>query len=422
MSNRVAVTGIGALTAAGKNVDETWKRVVSGETAIDNITRFDVSNFKVKLAAEIKDFDPELFVEEKKEVRRLDKFCQYALAAVHEAVVSSGIDFKNDNSLDKTRCGVIFGSGIGGMETLESEIIKFKVNNDKDGKGPSRVSPLYIPMLIANIAAGHISIKYGLEGHGFAPVTACATSAHAVGEAFRAIKHGYADIMVAGGSEAAITPTSIAGFQNTTTMSTSFDKNAALIAFDRRRGGFIIGEGAGALILENYETAKKRGAVIYGEVVGYCSNFDAHHITSPHPEGKGASNAMKGAINDAKLDKDKIGYINAHGTGTEINDKTETAAVKGAFGENAYNIPMSSTKGVVGHMLGAAGAVEAILCIKALAEGILPPTANLREADPECDLDNIPIIAREKKIDYALSTSLGFGATNAVLILGKGLK
>lgn len=418
MSVRVVVTGMGMLTPAGKNVSETWDKIIKGETAIDNITRFDTSNFKVKLAAEIKDFNPELFIEEKREIKRLDKYAQYAIAAVHEAVESSGINFKSE-SLDKKRCGIIFGSGIGGMETFEKEITKYKENNDKDGKGPSRVSPLYIPMLISNIAAGHISMKYGLEGHGFCPVTACATSTHAVGEAFRAIKHGYADIMVAGGAEAAITPTSIAGFQNTTTMSTSNDKNAGLIAFDKRRKGFIIGEGAGALILESYESAKKRGANIYAEIIGYCANFDAYHITSPEPTGKGARDAILGAIDDAKLDKIKIGYINAHGTGTEINDKTETLAIKNAFGDYAYKLAISSTKGVTGHMLGATGAVEAICSIKAITENIMPPTANLCEADPECDLDYIPLTAREKKIEYALSTSMGFGSTNAVLIIGK---
>ena len=414
MNNRVVVTGIGMLTPAGKNVDETWQRVLNGETAVDTITRFDISNFKVSLAAEIKEFDPSQFIEDKKEIRRLDRFAQYALAAVHEAVLSSGIDFISDDSLDKRRCGIIFGSGIGGMETLESEIAKYKDNGEK---GPSRVSPLYVPMLIANIAAGHISIKYGLEGHGFCPVSACATSAHAVGEAFRAIKHGYADIMIAGGSEAAITPTAIAGFQNTTTLSNSSDKSEGLIAFDKRRNGFVMGEGAGALVLENYECAIKRGAVIYGEVAGYCANFDAYHITAPEQTGKGTINAVLGAIDDAKLDKSQIGYINAHGTGTQINDKTETLAVKTAFGEDAYNIPMSSTKGVTGHMLGATGAVETIFSMKAISGGILPPTANLRERDPECDLDNIPLTAREKRIDYALTTSLGFGSTNAVLIV-----
>ena len=424
-NNRVVVTGVGMITAAGKNVSETWKKVVSGETAIDKITRFDYEalNFKVSLAAEIKDFEPELYVEEKKEVRRMDRYCQYALAAVHEAVMSSGLDFKNDDKLDKTRCGVIFGSGIGGMETLETEIAKYNINNNSDNnankKGATRVSPLYIPMLIANIAAGHISIKYGLEGYGFCPVTACATGAHAVGEAYRAIKHGYADIMVAGGSEAAVTPTAVAGFQNTTTMSVSGDKNNALVAFDKRRNGFIIGEGGGALILESYNSAKARGAKIYGEVLGYCANFDAYHITAPHPEGKGAANAMRLAVKDAGINQDKIGYINAHGKGTQLNDKTETAAIKSAFGSNAYNIPVSSTKGVVGHMLGAAGAVEAIFCLNAISDSILPPTANLREFDPECDLDNIALTAREKKIDCAMSASLGFGATNAVLVFGK---
>lgn len=416
MSARVAVTGIGMITAAGKNTDETWKRVLSGVTAIDSITRFDTSNFKVTLAAEIKDFDPEQFVAEKKDVRRLDRYSRYALAAVHEAVISSGIDFKDEKS-DKTRMGVIFGSGVGGIETLETEITKYAENGEK---GASRVSPLYIPMLISNIAAGHISIKYGLEGHGFATVSACATSAHAIGEAYRAIKHGYADVMIAGGSEAAITPTSIAGFQNMTAMSPASDKNEGLLAFDRRRRGFLMGEGAGALVLENYESAKRRGADIYGEVAGYHANFDAYHITAPDPAGKGAAGAISGAIRDAALDKGKIGYINAHGTGTPPNDKTETLAVKRVFGDLAYDIPVSSTKGVVGHMLGAAGAAEAIFCLKAIAGGVLPPTANLRESDPECDLDYIPLIAKESKIEYALSVSLGFGATNAALIFKRG--
>lgn len=414
MSSRVAVTGIGMITAAGKNAGETWKKTLAGETAIDKITRFDASCFKVSLAAEIKDFDPEPFVEEKKDVRRLDRYCHYALAAVHEAVVCSGIDFKSGFP-DKTRCGVIYGSGVGGIETCENEISKYKNNGDK---GPARVSPLYIPMMIANMAAGYISIKYGFEGYGFCPVTACATGSHAIGEAYRAIKHGYADLMIAGGSEAAITPVSIAGFQNTTAMSVSADKDAALIAFDRRRDGFIMGEGAGALILENYECAKKRGAFIYGEVLGYCANFDAYHITAPHPDGKGAANAINSALDDAKIEKGRIGYINAHGTGTQINDKTETAAIKRVFGAGAYNIPVSSTKGVVGHMLGAAGAVEAAFCLLAISGGLLPPTANLYEADPDCDLDNIPLKAREKKINCAMSVSLGFGATNAVLVLG----
>ena len=410
-NNRVVVTGVGMITAAGKSVAETWEKVLNGETAIDTITKFDISKFKVSLAAEIKDFDPEKFVGDKKEVRRLDKYCQYALAAVHEAVASSGINFK-DEKLDKTRCGVIYGSGVGGIETMENEVSKYSI------KGPLGVSPLYVPMMITNMAAGNISIKYDLEGYGFCPVTACATGSHAIGEAFRAIKHGYADIMIAGGSEAAITPASIAGFQNSTTLSTAKEKTEGLIAFDKRRNGFVMGEGAGALVLENYDSAKKRGAVIYGEILGYCANFDAYHITSPEPTGRGAFNAITKAIEDAKLDKNKIGYINAHGTGTQINDKTETAAIKRVYGEDAYNIPVSSTKGIVGHMLGAAGAVEAIFCLKAISGGLLPPTANLRESDPECDLDYIPLVAREKKIDYALSTSLGFGATNAVLVFG----
>jgi 3-oxoacyl-[acyl-carrier-protein] synthase II len=300
---------------------------------------------------------------------------------------------------------------------METEVSKYVENKER---GASRVSPLYVPMLISNIAAGHISIKYGLEGHGFAPVSACATSAHAIGEAYRAIKHGYADLMFAGGSEAAITPTSIAGFQNMTAMSPATDKNEGLLAFDRRRKGFVMGEGAGALVLENYDMAKKRGARIYGEVIGYSASFDAHHITAPEPSGKGAANAILGAIGDAKLDLGKVGYINAHGTGTPPNDKTETLAIKRVFGGLAYDMPISSTKGAVGHMLGAAGAVEAIFCLLALSGGLLPPTANLREGDPECDLDYIPLVARESKAECALSVSLGFGATNAALILKKG--
>ncbi|MCL1793030.1 MAG: beta-ketoacyl-ACP synthase II [Oscillospiraceae bacterium] len=408
---RVAVTGIGMITAAGKNVGETWKKVLSGESAIDAITRFDTSNFKVSLAAEIKDFDPEQYVE-KKEVRRLDRYSQYALAAVQEAALSSGIDFESEK-LDRARMGVIFGSGVGGIETMETEVAKYIENKEK---GAARVSPFYVPMLISNIAAGYISIKYGLEGHGFAPVSACATSSHAIGEAYRAIKHGYADLMIAGGSEAAITPTSIAGFQNMTAMSSATDKNEGLLAFDRRRKGFVMGEGAGALILEDYEGAKRRGAQIWGEVAGYCASFDAHHITAPEPAGKGAASAMLGAIGDAKLDKATIGYINAHGTGTPPNDKTETLAIKRVFGKGAYDIPISSTKGAVGHMLGAAGAVEAIFSLMAMDGGILPPTANLRESDPECDLDYIPLAAKESKAEYAMSVSLGFGATNAALV------
>ncbi|KAI4454041.1 polyketide synthase-related [Holotrichia oblita] len=409
MSNRVVVTGIGMITAAGNNVEQTWDKVKKGEPAFDVITRFDISGYKASLAAEIKNYDPALYFEDLREVRRLDLVCQYALISVKEAVESSGIDFK-DEKLDKRRCGVIYGSGVGGMETIEAEIVKCHE------KGGARVSPLYIPMFIANMASGHISIKYGLEGHGFCPVTACSTGSHAIGEAFRAIRHGYADIMIAGGCEAAITPSAIAGFQNSTTLSTSTDKNSALIAFDKRRKGFVMGEGAGAVILESYESAKKRGATIYGEVIGYNANFDAYHITSPDPTGKGAMNAMLGAIEDAKIDKTQIGYINAHGTGTQVNDKFETLAIKSAFGEYANNVPISSTKGVVGHMLGATGAVEAIFCLMALRENVLPPTANLHEPDPECDLDYIPINAREKNIKYALSTSLGFGATNAALV------
>lgn len=410
--NRVVITGFGMITAAGVNAESTWKRVAEGNTAIDLITNFDTSAFKAKLAAEVKDFNPELYVSEKKEIKRIDRYVQFALAASEEAAKMSGLDFEGD-FLDKTRCGVIYGSGVGGIATMESEVIKYTKG------GPLKVSPLYIPMMIANMAAGHLSIKYGLEGHGFCPVTACATSSHAIGEAYRAIKHGYADVMFTGGSEAAITPVSIAGFQNTTTLSHGHSKEEGLLAFDHRRTGFVMGEGGGTIILENYDLARKRGAVIYGEVVGYCATFDAHHITSPSPDGKGASAAMSGAIKDAGIDKLNVGYINAHGTGTQVNDKFETIALKSVFGGDAYKIKVSSTKGVVGHMLGAAGVVEAIICIKSMINSLLPPTANLYEADPECDLDYIPLHAQEKEYDYALSSSLGFGSTNAALVFKK---
>ncbi|GHV12416.1 3-oxoacyl-[acyl-carrier-protein] synthase 2 [Clostridia bacterium] len=414
MINRVAITGIGMVTAAGLNVADTWKKVLAGETAIKKIARIDTTNFKAKLAAEIPpEFNPDLYVESPKDTRRLDRFTQYSLAAVDEAVKLSGLDFVSGN-LDKTRCGVIYGSGIGGIGTLEDEVNKLR------DKGPSRVSPIFIPMLISNITCGHLSIKYGLEGTGFCPVTACSTGTHAIGEAARAIRHGYADIMIAGGADAAVTPVSIAGFQNMNALCESDDPATGLLPFDRRRAGFVMGEGAGAVILENYDNAVKRGAVILGEVAGYAANFDANHITQPDPSGKGAANAIKQAAADAGINLGDIGYINAHGTGTKINDKVETAAIKSVFGEAAYKIPVSSTKGVTGHMLGAAGAVEAIFALLALKEGILPPTANLYEPDPELDLDYIPLKAREQKAEYAVSTSLGFGSTNGVLILKKG--
>jgi 3-oxoacyl-[acyl-carrier-protein] synthase II len=401
---------MGALTAAGLTVDSFFERVCSGESAISAITRFDTTDFKAKLAAEIKDFNPDEYISDRKEVRRMDRYCQYAMGAARDAFRDSGLDLEKT---DLTRAGVIYGSGVGGLETFEIEHTKLME------KGAARVSPLFVPMMISNIAAGNISKEYGLKSVCICPVTACATGAHAIGEAYRHIKHGYSDIIIAGGSEAAITKMSIAGFTNMTALSTADDPQAASLPFDARREGFIMGEGAGALILESLDHALARGAKIYAELAGYGATGDAHHITAPIPDGSGAARAMTEAMNEAGVSPSDISYINAHGTGTPPNDKYETLAIKTALGKDAYRVPISSSKGVIGHMLGAAGAVEAIICVKAINGGIIPPTANLRQPDPDCDLDYVPLTARRGELEYALSNSLGFGGTNASLLLKK---
>lgn len=406
---RVVVTGMGAITPLGNDVNSFWDKLKSGQTGIDFISKFDTENFKVKLAAEVKDFNPEKYME-RKETKRMDLFCQYALNAAGEAMDDSGIDIEKIN---QDRFGVIVGSGIGGFVTIQEQIVKMHE------KGVNRMAPLFIPMIIGNMAAGNIAIKYSAKGICTSVVTACATGNNCIGEAFRNIKYGHSDIIIAGGTEASIIESGIAGFMALTALSESSDPNRASIPFDKDRNGFVMGEGAGILILEELEHALKRGAKIYGEVVGYGSNCDAYHMTSPTPDGSGGAKAMKLAMEEANTTAEEIGYINAHGTSTEANDPAETSAIKIALDDAAYSTHISSTKSMTGHLLGAAGAIEAIACIKALEEGFLPPTANLKETAEGCDLNYIPVNGIEKNIKYALSTSLGFGGHNAVLCMKK---
>lgn len=404
--NRVVVTGIGAVTPIGNDAKTTWEGMKAGKNGVGFITRFDTEEFKVKVAAEVKDFDPTLYME-KKEVRKTDLYTQYALAAAAQALEDSGIS----GAVEPERLGVYVGSGIGGMTTF--------IDNTKklfDG-GPKKVSPFFIPSMIANIAAGTIAIKHNAQGPSMCVVTACATSTNTIGEAFHAIRYGYADAMIAGGAEATLNELAIAGFTNCMALSTINDPQRASIPFDKRRDGFVLGEGAGILILEEYEHAKARNAKIYAEIVGYGNTNDAYHMTAPRPDGKGASTAIKLALEEAGFDKEKNSlYLNAHGTSTELNDKGETKAVKDALGDKAYDIYISSTKSMTGHMLGAAGAVEAIASVMALKENIIPPTIGYQEPDPECDLNYLPNQAAEEKVDFAASTSLGFGGHNGCLV------
>ena len=407
-TRRVVITGMGALTPVGNNVPAFWEGLLAGKNGIGPVTRFDTAEYKAKLAAEVKDFDPETVLE-KPEIRKTDRFVQYALAAAKEAMADSGII----GQVAPERLGVYFGSGIGGFETFDSEHTKLIE------KGPRRVSPHFIPMMIANIAAGTIAIKYGATGPCLPVTTACATGTNAVGEAFRAVRYGYADAILAGGSEAAITPMGFAGFINCMALSTSEDPEAASIPFDKRRGGFVMGEGAGVLLLEELEHAKTRGAKIYAEVAGYGATCDAHHITAPLADGSGGAKAMAMALTDGGVSPEQVGYINAHGTSTHLNDAGETAAVKTVFGPHAYQLAMSSTKSMTGHMLGAAGAVEAIFTALSLRDGFLPATIHYQTPDPDCDLDVVPNEGRPADIRYALSNSLGFGGHNGSLLLKK---
>lgn len=403
---RVVVTGMGCVTPVGNDVPTFWESLKQGKCGIGPITHFDTTDYKVKVAAEVKDFDPLQYME-KSELRKYDVFCWYAMAAATQAVEESGIK----DTLPPQRIGTYFGSGIGGMSTFAEEQ---KVLMEK---GPRRVSPFFVPGMIINMAGGLIAIKYNFQGASIPIVTACATGNNAIGEAYRAIKHGYLDAVLTGGAEAAIIPIGVAGFSNMKALSTTEDPAAACVPFDARRNGFVMGEGAGALVLEEYEHAVARGAKIYGELCGYGVTCDAHHITAPHPEGLGGAAALTMALEEAGGCEDfsKL-YINAHGTSTPLNDSGETKAIKKALGEEAaHKCMVSSTKSMTGHMLGAAGAVEAIASVLAVQEGIVPPTIGYQEPDPECDLDYVPNQARQAQVDLALSASLGFGGHNAYL-------
>lgn len=407
--NRVVVTGVGVITPLGNTVEKFWNSLINGESGIDTVTKFDVSEFPTKVAAEVKDFEPTLYID-KKEARRMDRFIQFAVASAKLALEDSQIDL---SKVDLNRFGVIYGTGIGGIETFENQM---KIMYEK---GPGKVSPFFIPMMIANMAAGQIAITFGLKGINETIVNACASSTNAIGEAFKAIQRGDADLIVTGGTEAAITPMSFAGFCAMKAMSTNEDPKKASRPFDLNRDGFVMGEGSASLILESLEHAQKRGAKIYAEIIGYGATDDAYHITAPAPEGEGAARAMEAALKDGKVSFDMIDYINAHGTSTEYNDKFETMAIKKVFKDHAYKLYVSSIKSMLGHLLGAAGAVEAVATVLTIKNGIIPPTINYETSDPECDLNYVPNEAIEKEVNYAISNSLGFGGHNGTLLFKK---
>lgn len=409
MKNRVVVTGMGAVTPLGNNVAAFWSGIKDGQCGIDNITLFNTEKFKVKVAAEVKDFKPEEYMD-RKEAKRMDRYCQFAIAAAEEAVKDSGLDLE---SINKERMGVIIGSGIGGLATIEREV------RTLIERGPNRVSPLFIPMAIGNMAAGNVAIRFGAKGVCTSVVTACATGTNAIGDAMRMLQNGMADVFIAGGAEASITEIGLAGFTNLTALSNSNDPKQASTPFDANRSGFVMGEGAGILILETLEHAEKRNAKIYAEVVGYGASCDAYHMTAPAPDGEGGARAMKIAMEDAGIGPEELSYINAHGTSTPLNDKFETKAIKSVLGEQAYKVPVSSTKSMTGHLLGAAGAIEGIVCVKALMEGYIPATIGYTTPDPDCDLDYVPNKGREAELKYALSNSLGFGGHNATIVFKK---
>ena len=409
MERRVVITGIGAITPIGKNVLETWNGIEEKKCGIDNITLFDNTNFKTKLAAEVKEYNSNDYFDVK-QAKRLDRTSQFAIIAAREAVKDSNIT-KENTDFDKT--GVFIGSGIGGLRTIQEQC---EINVKK---GNRRVSPMFIPMSIANMPAGNVSIEFGFKGESTCNVTACASSTQSIGEAFRTIKYGYEDVIIAGGAESSICSVGVAGFENMKALCFSNDKTRASIPFDKERSGFVMGEGAGMLVLEELEHAQKRNAKIYAEIIGYGATSDAYHITSPCPNGEGGAKAMKRAIEDAKIKPEDIDYINAHGTSTHLNDSTETMAIKTALGEASKKVMISSSKSNIGHLLGAAGAVEAIICTKAIEKGIVPPTINYIEKDEECDLDIVPNEPRKKDIKITMSNSLGFGGHNACIILKK---
>jgi beta-ketoacyl-acyl-carrier-protein synthase II len=406
---RVVVTGMGAITPIGNNVEIFWDNVKKGNVGFGEITKFDITDYKAKLAAEVKDFSAKDYMDSKA-ARRMEEFCQYAVAATKEALAHSGLNIEKE---DPYRIGCAIGSGIGSLQALEREHKKLLE------KGPSRVNPLLVPLMISNMAAGNVAIHYGLKGKSLNVVTACATGTNSIGEAFRSIQHGEADVMVAGGSEASISPVGISGFTSLTALNTSTDPARCSIPFDKERNGFVMGEGAGVVVLEELEHAKKRGANILAEVAGYGNSNDAYHITSPAEDGSGASRAMKNAIEDAGLELHDITYINAHGTSTHHNDLFETRAIKMTFGEHAKDIKINSTKSMIGHLLGAAGAVEFITCIKTIQDSFIHPTVGYKVPDEELDLNYVPNNGVEEDVTYALSNSLGFGGHNATIIVKK---
>ena len=403
---RVVVTGIGTINPIGHNVEETWKSIEEGKCGIAPISLFDTKGMKVTLAGEVKDFDVTKYID-KKEAKKMDRFIQMGMIASHEAMLDSGLDI---NNIDSHRFGVIVSSGIGGLGSIE------KNYQTGEKKGFDRVSPFFIPMTISNLAAGHIAIAYHAQGLCTCPVTACAGGTNAIGDAFRNIRDGYQDVMIAGGCEASVTPLGIGGFTSMKALSDATDPDRASIPFDKERNGFVMGEGAGILILEELEHALKIGAHIYGEMTGYGVSCDAHHITAPLPNGEGGAYAMQNALDDAGISYDVIDYINAHGTSTHLNDLCETEAIKSVFKDHAYKLAVSSTKGHTGHCLGAAGGIEAVLSVLALKHDFIPPTLNYQVKDEECDLNVVPNIGVKKDLHYVMSNSLGFGGHNASII------
>ncbi|MFS0752181.1 beta-ketoacyl-ACP synthase II [Oceanobacillus sp. 1P07AA] len=412
MNNRVVITGLGALTPVGNNVDEMWESVTTGKSGIDFVTKVDKDLFPAKVAAEVKNFDPTQYMD-KKDARKMDPFTQYAVAAAKMAVEDANLTINEANA---ERVGVWIGSGIGGMKTWEDQHTKFIE------KGAKRVSPFFVPMMIPDMAAGQVSIQLGAKGINSCSVTACASGANSIGDAFKAIQRGDADIMISGGTEAPISDMAFAGFSSSKALSTTEDPQKASRPFDKNRNGFVMGEGAGILILESLESALGRDATIYGEIVGYGATGDAYHITAPAENGEGATRAMQIALKDADLDPSEVQYVNAHGTSTDLNDKYETQAIKSVFGDHANNLAISSTKSMTGHLLGAAGGIEAVISIKAIQDSIIPPTINYETPDPECDLDYVPNEARKQTVDAVVSNSLGFGGHNVALVFKKFVK
>ena len=410
MRRRVVVTGVGLVIPTGIGTETAWKNICEGKSGIGHLTRFDPNGFETKIAGEVRGFNPEAYIE-KKEIKKMDLFIQYALAATKEALEGSQLKITPENC---DRIGVIVGTGLGGLPTIE------KYHQILLERGPSRISPFFIPMLIANLASGQIAIQFGAKGPNTCLVTACATGAHCIGDAFRAIVYGDAEAIIAGGTEANITPLTIGGFNAMKALSTRNEEpEKACRPFEKNRDGFVVAEGAGILILEELEFALKRGAKIYGELIGYGYTGDAYHITAPPPEGEGAARCMRMAIKDAGLRPEDIDYINAHGTSTPLNDLTETQAIKTVFGEYAKKVAISATKSMTGHLLGAAGSTEAIFSLLAIRDGIIPPTINYDVPDPECDLDYVPNVARQRPLTVAMSNAFGFGGTNATLVFRK---